>query len=167
MNTFFSIELSKLFRQMLMPHDERKGKKWLTRVPHAKETNIYSHLDAVKCICVLFSLSFVYVFCRITNISMACVLPYIPQPIYTLTWWTYCDPFAQSKYHRKQMKTNYITYRCPLQAQSLTCTPSICWIHVILNRFYAECIMFLILNFEINKKTHLNSLEWKNTLVWS
>lgn len=59
---FFSVELSKFFRADALRREQEKRRNLLTHVTYTKETTVYYHLDTLECICVLLSLSVVYVF---------------------------------------------------------------------------------------------------------
>lgn len=96
----------------------KKSASLSTHVPHTSETFICCLFHTFECICVLLSLSVVYVLCRITNIAMACVPPQLPQTIYTLTWCRVWSIRVRADCHSERMKTNRHRTRCRLRPHS-------------------------------------------------
>lgn len=69
-DSFFSSISSLRHRTVKIIRADACDKRWQnqpTHVSYTQETTICCHFHNTKCICVLFSLSFVYVFCRKTN----------------------------------------------------------------------------------------------------
>lgn len=88
-----------------MPHAKRNQKNLLTHASHVKRTAIDSMFPIIKCICVLLSLFFVYVFCRITNASKVCG-GRIGLKLYILSHGDVFAKYFQLKCHSKREKTS-------------------------------------------------------------